>query len=290
MTYFAAILLLLLVPAGLQAGPPAATVAVMSSDRGAYREAFSAFQAEMDSEVMYFDLSKGRFKLPAGTRRVVAFGSRAASMYYPPGTDLIYCLAPGFFRPVSAKIRAAKVSMRPAPGRLLSGLRNLHPGLKRLNILWSAGNYTEHMRAIRDAAGAYGIEVTLTRVRRASQLPSALRSALEKQDAFWIPPDPLLVTRANLRLLRDFSCGNSMPIYSSTRGMAEEGTVASLGASFRASGKTAAKLLRSLIDGKTPPEMVYSQEIDLILNAGVARRCGIAFPPGARKSAAYILP
>ncbi|MDA8244153.1 MAG: ABC transporter substrate binding protein [Elusimicrobia bacterium] len=266
-------------------------IAVISHSEGAYVEAFSAFQAGFGAEVPHLDASKQHPDIPGGVKQAVAFGARAASLKYPPEADLVYCLSPGYFLPAQSRTgHTVKISMRPASDMFLAKLKAIQPGLRRLTVLWASDGYTPHMKDLRAVARASGIDVTLLQVQRLSQLPALLRRALPGMDAFFLPPDPLLVTPDTLQIFRQFSWGNSVPMYATTRGLAQEGAVAAIGVSFKQAGASAAQALMSLRAGEEVPDIVYPEKVETTLNASAARNCGITFSKEILGQAAYLFP
>ncbi|MDT8286810.1 MAG: ABC transporter substrate binding protein [Elusimicrobiales bacterium] len=284
---------LLLTLAAVQAqGAPPHTVAVLSRAQGVYMEAFSAFQAAYGAEIPHYDLSRSRPSLPPGVRTVVAFGGKAAAWRYPAHVNVVYAMAPGLIIPPrgSARAVAVKVSLIPAMPRVLSRIKEIQPGLKRLTIFWTAPRYDALAQRAKADGAALGMTVTLRRVEGSEKLPGLLRGEMGEMDAFWLPPDPLLVTQDNLRTLREFSWGNGIPFYGATRGITREGAVASIGVTFRGVGETAAGLVRRLEAGETLPAVVHPGAEELTLNATAARHCGISIPGRLAGGAALLFP
>jgi hypothetical protein len=284
-----AALFLLCAPA--QAAPQGGAAAVLSRDSGFYLEAFSAFQAGYGAEVPRFDASKGAPSLPPGVTTVVAFGARAASQHYPPHLNLVYCMSPGHFVAAAGRTgRTVKISMRPSHARLLAKLREIQPALRRLTVFWTGAGYSSQMQELRAAGPVHGTEVSLEAVRSAADLPALLRKGLQGMDAFWLPPDPLLISPDTLLIFKEFSQGNGIPMYASTRGLAQEGATASVGVSFKAGGAAAAQAALGLERGEDIPELVFPDAVELTLNASAARRCGVTFPAETMREAAYLFP
>lgn len=281
--------LFLLFPVQARAGETIA--AVLSSPGGAYLEAFAAFQAAYGAEVRHHDISKKDPELPPGVRTVAAFGNKAAGYSYPAGLNMVYCLSPGFFvKNVPAGGRAVKISMIPQFGLLLPKLKLIQPGLKRLRIFWTAPVYELYADLIQKESRDSDIVVELVRVKDPEALPGLLRQSMGKMDAFWLPPDPLLVTRESLMIFREFSWANAIPFYASVKGMVQEGAVASIGVSFKEIGRTAARAALRLEAGEDLPWVVFAGNPEITLNAAAAKKCGIEFPGVIRDEAAYLFP
>lgn len=278
---------LLLLPAGALAGD---TVAVLSSGGGAYQDSLSAFQRAYGEEVPGVELAELK-PLQAGTKVVVAFGGKAAVQDYPPGTDLVYVIAPGVFihRP-PGQGQAVKVAMVPDPSRLLRKLKEIHPGLKRLTAFRMVPGFADYLDQLAKAGAAEGVAVEPVRVESAAALPALLRRGLARMDAFWVPPDPLLVSAETLKIFRDFSLDNGIPMYASTRGLAREGAAASVGVSFAESGAAAATAALAVRRGENLAEVLFPEKTELTLNASSARRCGVRFTRKLLDEAERIFP
>lgn len=266
------------------------TVAVISMNSGAYLEAFSAFQAAYGGEVAHYDLSTQKPELDKDTKLLVTFGGKAANYAYPEGINTIYCMAPGqLLKPSARAAKSVKIALIPDLPDTFSRIKEIQPDLKRLRIFWASAGYAPYEQMARDAGARHGIKVTILRIDPAS-LPAALRSALAEADALWLPPDPLIVTRENLLILREFSWENKFPFYGSTKSMTREGAVASFGISFAEVGKAAARAARTLDSGGSLPETIFPDKTETTLNAAAAAKLGLDFPRSILEEAGYLFP
>lgn len=266
-------------------------VAVLSSAGGAYIEAFSAFQAEYGEAVPVFDASVEAPRLPAGARTVVAFGGKAASIKYPPGLELVYAIAPGaFISTERGGARTVKIAMLPEFRMVLSRLKAIQPDLERLTAFWMSPGFADYAQSFGEAGAAAGIRVTPVRVKKQEDLPELLRSGLKDMQAFWLPPDPLLISPETLLIFREFSWNNGIPMYASTKGLAREGACASVGVSFAESGAAAARAVRALNGGPAAPAVIFPTRTELTLNATAAKKCGVTYPEGILREADYLFP
>lgn len=281
-------------PLLLASAPPAGaedTVAVLSSGSAAYLEAFSSFQASYGSAVPYYDLSKKKKDLPAGIKNIVAFGGKAANQTYAPGVNLVYCMAPGFFyKNTPPATRTVKISMVPEFRLLFEKLLAVQPGLKRLRIFWMVPDFETYTDAVKAEGAKQGVEVTAVRAESSEALPGLLRQGLTRMDAFWIPPDPLIISPEMLMILREFSWSNGVPFYGSTKGMTREGAVASVGVSFGEMGKAAAAAARLMEAGKPVPPMIFPEKVEVTLNSTAARKCGLTFTKSVIEEAGHLFP
>lgn len=278
----------LLACAGAAAGGN--TAAALSSAGGAYMEAFSSFQAAYGESVPYHDLSKEKPALPPGTVTIVTFGGKAATHPYPPGTNIVYCMAPGIFLKNPPLGKAVKINLIPDFAVIFANLKKIQPGLKRLRIFWMLQDFNRYAGTVKAEGEKQGIEVTAPQVGAMEDLPAMLRQAIWEADALWIPPDPVLVTAENLMIFKEFSWGNGIPFYGSTKGMAREGAVASIGISFKEMGAAAAEAAARLNSGESVPESVSPVKLEIALNQAAAKRFGLGFPREVLEGAAYVFP
>lgn len=202
---------------------------------------------------------------------VVAFGSRAALRGWPESAALVTCLAPGARPRRDAVLR---VELMPVPAALLERLKMLQPGLKTLRVLWSSELAREEVDGLAAAAAAVGVAVRAERIEDPAELPARVRAFEGPADAFWVMPDPLLVTAQNFAVLREYSQASRTPFYAPTEGLAERGATATLAASFRESGRTAASALKARLNGVAAAH-VHPARLTVTVNAAAARAAGL---------------
>lgn len=272
-----------------QAAPANNTVAVLSVERGAYLEAFSAFQAAY-GEVPHYSLAAGKPAIPATASLVAAFGGKAASYLYPPGTSVVYCMAPGILLRPRDGVKLVKISLFPEFSEIFSLIKEVQPKIKRLHIFWMEPSFSQHIEQLKAEGERHSLEVTAVRAESPQEVPAMLRRAAGAADAFWLPPDPLLITRENILIMRDFSWANGIPFYGSTKSMTQEGAVASIGVSFKELGRTAALTAQRLKAGEILPKTIFPEKTEITLNAAAAKKCGIVFPRAVLDKAGYFFP
>ncbi len=262
----AAAALLLALPCCLSAGD---TAAVLSGDSAHYLEAYGAFYTAFSGSAELLDASKPGFRLPDDIRYAAAFGAKAAALHYPPGTHLVYALAP-----VSAPgLHWHQVSMAPGPAPALAAFRGLQPGLRRLAVFWAVYPGEDYLEALRQAGETAGIEIISARLKSPDSIPERLRRLLGKMDAFWLLPDPVLITESSLRLFASFSCSNAVPFYAPTRGLVPAGASASFSPDFKDAGAAAASVLAAVKAGERVPHIVYPGNARLVVNEALIEKC-----------------
>lgn len=244
-------------------------VAVLSSDSGHYLEAYAAFKEAFPGEADMLDASVRDFKLPEDVRYAAAFGARATALKYPPGTHIVYALAPV----VSGNPHWHQIPLAPPPGDALAAYKGLQPGLARLAVLWSAYPGEDYLDELRAAGGKAGVEVISVRLKSPDSLPERLRRLMGQVDAFWLMPDPVLITQDSLMLLASFSCSNSIPFYAPTNALVLAGATATFSHDFRDAGEAAAAAVAALKAGKKLPGRIYTGKARLNVNEDLREKC-----------------
>lgn len=260
------------------ASPPAAPeiAAVISSAPGPYQAAHDSFVKALGWEPSTVRLPGRLSAVSAQTRVFVAFGGQAVLQTYPKSSTVIACLAPGLAgRPVH-KGAFVFVAMKPAPAKLLSELRRVQPGLKRLAVLSNTNDMASYLTDLKLAGAALGIEILAPRARGPDEIPDALRALLaDKADAVWLAPDPSLVTSASFQTIKQFSWDNGIPFYAPTHGLAVAGASAAVSVKPEEAGRLAAELVRRALAGETLPNLVYPERTQLTVNQTAAEKAGL---------------
>ena len=251
---------------------------VLTSASGPYLEAFSAFREEYGAPVRTYDLSSSRELPRSGI--VVTFGGRAgAPGAYPRSVRLIRCLAPG------AKAYASSgdvvISMVPEPESALRGISQIQPGIKKLVVFATHSSFGEYFDALAAAGKRSGMQVIAAKVGAADDIPGELRRLLSGMDAFWLLPDPQLISASVFVTLRDFSRANRIPFYAPTAGLAEKGATAAVYSGFSEMGRAAARAAK----GGAVSGIVYPEKTSYALNIAESAYIGLKIPPAAVRAA-----
>lgn len=263
----AALCVFLLQAAGASAGELAAVVSSVSNP---YTEAMGGFKNGIKSQFDYYDSSKPGFVTPEDARFVAAFGVKAAALDYPPGTHLVYALAPIARRGPGAH----EISMLPAPAEALQAYKTLQPQLGRLAVFWSKYPGEGYLEELARAGEPLGVKILPVRIKSPDFFPERLRSLMGKMDAFWLMPDPALINKSGLLVLANFSCANSIPFYAPTYALVLEGATASFSPDFTAAGAAAAQAITLIMKGGEQPKVVYPDRSAMRVNDALRGKCG----------------
>ncbi len=253
----------------LAAGACAAELAaVVSSDYAPYSEACSAFAGALNGPPDIYDASSPSFSVPYDLRYVATFGARAAALRYPPETRVVYALAPVVLRGQMWY----EISLLPSPDKALSAFKALQPGLKRLAVFWNVYPGEYYLEELRGAGRKLGIGIISARLSSPDSFPKRLRHLMGRMDAFWLMPDPALITNTSLMVLGAFSCDNSIPFYAPTRALLERGATAAYAPDLAGAGIVAAMVVSALREGGSPSHVTYPKA-ELTVNSSLRGKC-----------------
>lgn len=255
------------------------TVAVLSSELAPYTEALAGFQEELGKPVVPIRLSEGPPSIQGQPRVIVAFGGKAVRQKYPDSSILIYCMAPGTQVGLNDHNGiSVEVSMMPEPELLLSKLKEIQPGLKRLAMLWSSPAFEAYAHEASQVGPRMGLKIEADRIDKPDELPGRLRELKDKVDALWLPPDPLLVNNGDIVIMTQFAWSNHVPLYSAVSGLTDKGAVASLSSTYREFGRAAGRAARKALAGDSLPNVFYPSQITLTINRPSGAKAGLEIP------------
>ncbi len=244
--------------------------AVLSSASGPYAEAYEGFRAALGLPFGTYDVSRPPAEIPDDVRYAAVFGARAAALQFPPDAHLVYALTP-----VAGRGRLwHEIAMVPEPAAALAAYKALQPGLRRLAVFWAAYPGEKYLDELRLAGEAAGVEIVSSRLKGPESFPERLRRLMGKMDAFWLMPDPALISQSSIMVLASFSCANAVPFYAPTEALMQSGATASYSPGFAASGAAAARALRIMHDGGALPSVLYVPDIRIKVNEAALQKCG----------------
>jgi putative tryptophan/tyrosine transport system substrate-binding protein len=215
---------------------------------------------------------------------VVAIGTKAAVAARTnfPGVPLLYCLALNPGRHALTGTNIGGLALDIGVGQQMAGIQRALPAVTRIGVI-----YDEPVsgRAVREAR-AYlnpGVKLIARDVRNAAQAAQAIEELAGNVDAFWLLWDPVIANTANFRKLVEFSLRHKVALISPATPFVEAGALMSISADYFETGKRAGELAREIRQGKLSIGDISIQAPAgpvITLNSEVARRLGIAFPPG----------
>ena len=193
----------------------------------------------------------------------------------PVGSGLVASLAkPG------GNVTGLSLQANDLAGKRLEFLRQVVPQLRRLAIMFNAGNSQPvlKMRDTQAAAHTLGLEVAPLEIRRADDIAPAIQSLKTQAEALYVAVDQLIV--ANRTRILTLALGARLPTVFSTRDFVKAGAFMSYGPNysdlFRHSADYVDKILRGTKPGDIPVEQ--PTKFELVINLTTATALGLTIP------------
>jgi putative ABC transport system substrate-binding protein len=162
-------------------------------------------------------------------------------------------------------------------GKRVEILREVVPSLRRLAILYNAGNAVtaSEMRQVQEAAGTLGLAVVNSEIRRADDITAVVEGLKDRADAIYIQTDPLMNT--NRVRISTLALGARLPTLGGIREYVEAGALMSYGPSFPDLFRRAADYVDKILRGAKPADLPVEQptKFDLIFNLTTAKVLGL---------------
>ena len=165
-------------------------------------------------------------------------------------------------------------------GKRIELLREVVPQLRRLAIIFNAGNAQPvlEMGETEAAAGTLGIEVAPIEIRRVEDFGPAFVTIKAKADALYVAIDQLMV--ANLMRILTLALGARLPTIFSTRDFVRGGGFMSYGPSYTERFGRAADYVDKILRGTKPGDIPVEQptKFELVVNLITAQALGLTVP------------
>lgn len=170
------------------------------------------------------------------------------------------------------------VSMNVSPQRMLAVVMSLSPSPKRIGLLFNPKNSAAYVKTVQQAARAAGIELYSREVRSPRDVPAYLQDMEGKIDAFWMIPDPTVVTQETVEFILLSTQRQRLPVLTFSGKYVDMGALASLDIDFLDMGKQAGELAQTILHGTDVEELphVDARKTRLKLNRNVAKKLGIS--------------
>jgi putative ABC transport system substrate-binding protein len=283
----------------------AAEVAVLkSSDPAAWRPALEALKRGLPGHtITEYDLRDDRNEaervlgaLKGRAVLLVAFGPLAAEAARETASDqmLVFCMVqdPGRAGLLN-NINASGVALTTPIKNQLAAFRLVYPRAVRIGVVHGPDEMVT--RLVQEAQKAAGVVRLVVMARLAAterDVPQALRALLKGEDAvdaFWLPPDPMLLGDATRRFLLSETLKAGKPVLGFSPALVSEGALVSNGADVVSIGEQAADLVTRLLAGeRTARGSLLIPRAELVINKKIADKLKIEIPADALKAASRL--
>ena len=200
-----------------------------------------------------------------------------ASVGDPIGAGLVASLA----RP-GANVTGLSLQMSDTAGKKLGIMREVVPGLHRVAIMANVDDNASavlEMREALSAAGAFGLDVIKSEIRRPEDIAPAIEALKGHADALYVCNDPLVTT--NRVRIGELALGARLPTMCGAREFVEAGGLISYAANFLDLYRRTAEYVDKILHGAKPSDLPVEQptKFDLIVNLKTAKALELTIPP-----------
>jgi putative ABC transport system substrate-binding protein len=150
-----------------------------------------------------------------------------------------------------------------------------------MGIVYNAGeaNSRAQVDRLKREIGTRNWQIIPAIVTKPTDVSGALQNLVGKVQAVYVPNDNTVVS--TFEVVHRFSRETRLPVFASDALQVDRGALAAVGVDYYESGKVAADMVRRILAGEKPGDIPVAEpkNLDVALNAGMARAIGITVPP-----------
>ncbi len=169
----------------------------------------------------------------------------------------------------------------------LDMLRRFLPGLKKLGVMYNAGevNSVSNVKRLKAAAIERDITIIDAPVTNSADVYQAAQSLVGKVDAVYVPTDNTVVS--SLEAVVKVCERTKLPLFSADTDSVERGAIAAMGFDYYLHGKQTGAMARKILAGTSPAALPVEFQKDLTfhINPKAAERMGLVIDQAILDSA-----
>jgi len=250
-----------------------------------YEEAFRGYSRTCHYEAIRFVVSEGKeneigdFIREEQPRLIVAIGADALEQVRQIRTiPIIYLMVLNPSKIVPEAKNVTGVQMTPSPVQQVDLIRKALPNVSKVGVLYDPNNLSKFVRQAADAARPLGLELVTREIRAPREVPGALLRLRGEIDAFWMLPDPSVVSPETMEFFILFSGENRLPLVSFSRKYVDMGALLALDTDPYDMGMQAGEMATRLLQdagNRSIPRVEAARKTVKWVNPNVARRLGL---------------
>ncbi|MBD2481968.1 ABC transporter substrate-binding protein [Planktothrix sp. FACHB-1365] len=207
---------------------------------------------------------------------------------------------PVIFAAVTDPLGAKLVNNLEKPGGLVTGVTDLSPinkqldliqeitpTVKRLGVIYNAGeaNSVSLVDLLKIEATKRGLTVVEATANRSSDVATSARSLVGKVEAIYIPTDNTIVSA--LESVIQVGIDNKIPIYAADTDSVKRGAMAGLSFNYYDVGRQTGKVVLQVLKGESPGNIPVKsvEKLQLFINMKSATAMGVKIPESVLRKA-----
>ncbi len=263
-------------------------VVLKSKSLPAYNDAVVAFKTNCSASYTEFDMdldvdkgkefvSKINAMKPALVYAVGKHAARMARFGVDSSIPVVFAMV---LNPEREDLKADNVtgiSLEIPVEVQLAALKAIVPKAKKVGVIYNPKKMNELVVAARQHATSQGLELIASKVDAPEDTPRALRAFSSGIDAFWLIPDPTVVTPEAFRAILEFSQKDNVPFFAYNEAFVKAGALLSLGPNAASIGGQACQMARRVMGGESAGSVAIAapQGMELYLNMKTSEQLGL---------------
>ena len=156
-------------------------------------------------------------------------------------------------------------------------LKSIVPEASKVGVIYNPRKSKKIIQEAREAAEELKLTLISAKVDNPRDTPRAFRAFSGGIDAYWMIPDPTVVTREAFRMILDFTYRNNVPFIAFSKSFVNAGALVSLAPSYPSIGQQACQIAQRIIQGEKPPAIPiqHPQGLELTFNLNTAKKLGL---------------
>jgi len=156
-------------------------------------------------------------------------------------------------------------------------LKSIVPKVSKVGVIYNPKKSKQLIEEAREVAKELDLNLIMAKVDQPRDTPRAFRAFSAGIDAYWLIPDPTVVTREAFQLILNYTYKNNVPFMAFSKSFVDAGALISLAPNYPNIGKQACEIAQTIIQGKKPSDIpVQSPKgLELTFNLNTSKKLGL---------------
>jgi len=259
-------------------------VVLKSAEIKPYHDALEGFRSTCNCDVSELTRDDGQ-SIPAAISRmrpdaVVAIGLDAVRQVESVrDIPVFFTMVPYSASRGQGQRTMSGVYMSVPFGKQLDAILSIFPNVKRVGLVYAAGDLHFSLTEALAAAGSKGLKLIAKQAGKPGQALALIDEMKQGIDVFLMLPDRAVVSSEMVNGLLLFSFQNRVPVFSFSKKYVEMGAIAALTVDPFDLGAQTGEVMKKTLRGDTGEHAVFpARKSVLIINRKVAKKLGVKIP------------